>query len=308
MKSSIIKILLFCLIGILIITSTRVLFIFKEQNTEIHRLDTLYKKTHSDYIQLGKDYYHLKENLDTHSKSREKELTDLKKEVEALNKLLILERNARGDKNHKVIYLTFDDGPSHNVTPELLDLLDEFKIKATFFVTGYQVEKHPEVLLETYRRGHAIGNHSASHNYYSIYKDLDSFKKDFEKNQAIIKKVIGFEPNLFRFPGGIVTAYNIGGKKNKDLFEAYLWDKNIQYFDWNVDSRDASAITPSASTIRNNLLKQIEGKSKAIVLMHDTSSKTTTIEALRIVIEDALENGYRFELLTESGFSVHHKR
>lgn len=308
MKSSIIKFLLFCLIGILIITSTRVLFIFKEQNIEIHRLETLYKKTHSDYIQIGKSYYTLKDGLDLNSQSREREVSDLKKEVEALNKLLNLERHSRSDKNHKVIYLTFDDGPSHNVTPELLDLLDNYKIKATFFVTGYQVEKHPEILLETYKRGHAIGNHSASHNYYAIYKDLDSFKKDFEKNQTIIKNVIGFEPNLYRFPGGIVTAYNIGGKKNKDLFEAYLWNKNIQYFDWNVDSRDASAVTPSASTIRNNLLRQIEGKNKAIVLMHDTSSKTTTLEALRVVIEDALEKGYRFDILTESGFSVHHKR
>lgn len=308
MKSSIIKILLLCFIGILIITSTRVLFIFKDQNTEIHRLETLYKKTHSEYIQMGKDYYTFKEGLNSHSDSRETENADLKKEVESLKKLLNLERGARSDKNHKVIYLTFDDGPSHNITPELLNLLDDYKIKATFFVTGYQVEKHPDILLETYKRGHAIGNHSASHNYYEIYKDLDRFKKDFEKNQAIIKKVIGFEPNLYRFPGGIVTAYNIGGKKNKDLFEAYLWDKNVQYFDWNVDSRDASAITPSASTIRNNLLRQIEGKNRAIVLMHDTSSKTTTLEALRIVIEQSLEKGYRFEILTESGFSVHHKR
>lgn len=300
MKSIYIKITFIVIIAVLLLTGLRVIIIFKDQNTAIYHYQSLYHHTEKALNEKESELAQFK-------LSAQNEQERLKKEINALKHLVDIERKSKENKNAKTIYLTFDDGPSSKITLELLDILDLYHVKATFFVTGYQVKHYPNILKEIHRRGHAIGNHSASHNYYTLYKDFDSFKSDFEKNQTLIKEVIGVEPTLYRFPGGALTAYNIAGQDLKNEFEMYLIDRGVQYFDWNVDSRDASSPTLTSATIQSNLERQIANKKEAIVLLHDTNAKVTTPSAVKAFIELYLNKGYQFDKLSTTGFTVHQK-
>lgn len=300
MKTNYIKLTFVIIMAILALTSVRVIVIFKEQNTTIYHYQSLYESTLQTLTEKENELTALKNS--THQNNER-----LNKEVNTLKYLLEIERETKALKNTKTLYLTFDDGPSSKVTLELLDTLDFYNIKATFFVTGYQVKYYPEILKEIHKRGHAIGNHSASHNYYAIYKDLDTFKSDFEANQTLIKNVIGEAPTLYRFPGGALTAYNIAGAEQKKAFETFLSERDIQYFDWNVDSRDASSPMLSAAAIQSNVERQLGSKKQAIILLHDTNAKTSTPTAVKALIEQYLKKGYNFDKLTRSGFTVHQK-
>ncbi|MGX8795599.1 polysaccharide deacetylase family protein [Fusibacter sp. JL298sf-3] len=308
MKSPLFKYLSVALAVLIVIAGGRVVHTIYRQAKAIETYQSLYETTLSDKRTLENAQRTTVEFFDEKQKDYQTEIDTLKSEVERLDKLLTLERAEGEKRKDKVIYLTFDDGPSDKVTPELLDLLDYYDIKATFFVTGYQVKKNPDILKDIVNRGHAVGNHSATHDYYKIYQNLDTFKEDFETNQELIFNAVGFYPTLYRFPGGVLTAHNIAGKEIKQTYETYLWDQGVQYFDWNVDSRDASVNLPSVTTIRSNLLYQLRNKKKAIILMHDTNSKGNTVKALGPVIETYLEKGYRFDKLTADGFTVQHQR
>ena len=140
----------------------------------------------------------------------------------------VKEQMAELDKGKKIAYLTFDDGPSRYVTPEILDILDSYNIKATFFVLGKQAEKNPDILKRIYEEGHSIGNHTYSHNYSFIYKNVNNFLYELEKTEEVFKNILGedFETNLIRFPGG-----SFGTKKAP--FRSFVLEKGYNYIDWN---------------------------------------------------------------------------
>lgn len=207
----------------------------------------------------------------------------------------------------KVVYLTFDDGPSKQTTLEILKILKTYSIKATFFVQGRNVIKNPDVLKEIWEQGHAIGNHSYSHNYTMIYKDVDSFWSDYNKCQDAVYSVIGVYPTLFRFPGGSNTATNFRGDYFVTELRVNLLDHGVQFFDWNIDSGDASATNAEVGTIKSNAYTQISKKKYAIVLFHDTDNKKSTVAALPEIIEHYLALGYRFDVLSPSGFTIQFK-
>jgi len=198
-------------------------------------------------------------------------------------------QNDEPNKNVKVAYLTFDDGPSKYVTPEILDILNRYNIKATFFVVGNQAEKNPEVLKRIYEEGHAIGNHTYSHNYKFIYNNIENFLYELDITAQVMKRILGedFETNIVRFPGG-----SFGEKK--EPFRNIVLEKGYNYIDWNCLNGDAEGhhIPP------NNLVKRVESTFKnqqeLIILMHDTDAKGTTAEALPNIIEFLIEKGYEF--------------
>lgn len=183
------------------------------------------------------------------------------------------------------IYLTFDDGPSYN-TDNILDILDDYGIKATFFVNGH--EGYEAQYLRIVNDGHSIGMHSFTHVYKDVYKDLDSFADDLYRIQNYIKDLTGVEAKIYRFPGG--SSNRVGRVSMKDC-AAYLDAKGIRYYDWNVSSQDAVSGGASVTTIVNNVLGQIYNckEDTIVVLMHDSGDKTSTVEALPIIIERLAE-------------------
>lgn len=207
----------------------------------------------------------------------------------------------------KVVYLTFDDGPSKEATLEILEILKNYDIKATFFIQGRNAVRFPEVLKTLYEAGHAIGNHSYSHNYTLIYGSEDAFWEDFNKCQETIQSIIGIEPTLFRFPGGSITASNLNGATFVSSIHTVMVGNDMQYFDWNIDCGDAASGYASAKTIKANAFAQIDSKKNAIVLLHDTDAKASTIEALPSIIEHYLSLGYRFDVLSANGFTSQFK-
>lgn len=198
------------------------------------------------------------------------------------------------NKNSKIAYLTFDDGPSQAVTPLILDLLKEENIKATFFVLGTNVKKNPDIVKRAYLEGHYIANHGYSHNYSKIYSSAEKVLEEYNKTEKQIRKAIGnneYSSHLFRFPGGFE-----GGKYEKIKKEAgKLLNKNdISYIDWNVLTGDAEGAN-TKEKILENLKKHTTDKGNIVVLMHDSSSKILTYETLKDVINYLRNEGYTFD-------------
>lgn len=203
-------------------------------------------------------------------------------------------------KSDKVAYLTFDDGVSKN-TPLILDILQKNNAKATFFVTG---ESNPELLLRMKKEGHSIGNHTYSHDYSSIYSSTEQFWKDFDKEEDYLESVLGYRPNLMRFPGGsnntVSQKYNNGNIMN--ILTSQAKEKGYLYFDWNVSSGDASSVKASKTEIYNNVITGAKGKKEIVVLMHQTAPKDTTVAALDDMIVQLQSEGYTMEALTDTSF------
>ena len=193
----------------------------------------------------------------------------------------------------KVVYLTFDDGPSDYTLP-LLDVLDQYGVKATFFDVGIRTDVAEKAMKETVKRGHVLAVHSYTHDFRSIYQSPNAFLEDFKKERDYIRSVTGVEPTIFRFAGGSINGFNKGTAKSiiKEMER-----RGYTYYDWNVDSQDATGNNIPTQRIYNNVIQGVKGKDKAIVLMHNTNLKRTTLEILPSIIEELQRMGYRFDVL-----------
>ena len=204
------------------------------------------------------------------------------------------------------IYLTFDDGPSSNVTPKILDTLKQEDVKATFFLINHSDDLN-YLIKKEFDEGHALALHTASHNYSYIYASEENFWNDLIKIEDKIKNITGYDSKIFRFPGG---SSNTISKKHKvgimTALALQATDRNYIYFDWNVDSEDAAG-KKSSEQICNNVTSRLSKNKTNVVLMHDSSTKETTAEALKCIITYGKENEYVFEKITnETPRVVHH--
>lgn len=208
------------------------------------------------------------------------------------------------DSNRKIAYLTFDDGPSR-VTGRVLNILKEYKVKATFFVIGNATLEGRSLYKRIVAEGHAIGNHSYSHNYKQIYQSVDTFERDINKLNKLLEQTISFRPDIIRFPGGSnnTVSYRAGGRHIMYKIASEVTHQGYQYFDWNVDSSDASAAVRSKSQIVSSIKREVAGQDRIIVLMHDAPGRSTTADALPEIIEYLRDQGYRFEKLNKSAFT-----
>lgn len=195
----------------------------------------------------------------------------------------------------KVVYLTFDDGPSELTLP-LLDVLDKYGVKATFFVVNTAGEGEASYLKEIVSRGHAIGVHSATHDYHKIYASSAAFFEDFDKMHQVILNATGVDTKLCRFPGGSVNDYNRSTRKE---IISLLRQKGYVYYDWNVSSGDA-AVSPTAESVYNNVMKGVHGHKTSVVLMHNSGAKTATLEQLPRLLQTLQDEGYDCETLDPS--------
>ena len=194
----------------------------------------------------------------------------------------------------KRVFLTFDDGPTKEVTPHILDILDKYNIKATFFVLGARVDQNPDILKREYESGHYIANHSYSHKYSKIYKSADAILEEYDKTEEAIRNAIGdssYSSHLFRFPGG-----SKGGpyEKIKKEVRKKLKENGIAYLDWSALTYDAEG-AKTKEDILKNLKETMKGWDNVVILMHDAADKQITYETLEDVIKYLQEEGYAFK-------------
>lgn len=196
--------------------------------------------------------------------------------------IIVANRNAS-----KQIAITFDDGPSEKYTPEILDILREYNVKATFFVVGKNAESFPEIVKSEYNDGHEIGNHTYSHPQMKAIT-TNQADEEIKKTQEIIEKIIGKPPKLFRPPGGYLNN-SIVDKITSNGCKTVLWS-------WRQDTRDWES--PPVEKIVNTVLSNL--KDGDIILFHDYNShKSPTPEALKIIIPKLKERGYEFVTVSE---------
>lgn len=204
----------------------------------------------------------------------------------------------------KIVYLTFDDGPSSN-TPKVLNILKENNVHATFFVTGSHKD-YLHYIRRAYEEGNAIGAHCNLHEY-SLYQTKDTYFDDLEKIEQVIEQQTGHRTNIIRFPGG--SSNTVYHKQNNDpLFMIRLTqmvrDKGYQYVDWNGSNGDAS---PVKRTTPELIAKACRASRNDIcLLMHDTFGKERTVEALPSIIKFFKDKGYEFGTITDTNYTCHH--
>jgi peptidoglycan-N-acetylglucosamine deacetylase len=236
-----------------------------------------------------------------------KENTSLKNELDRAKKgLENLKQEAENteDVNKKVAYLTFDDGPSTN-TAKILQILNNEHVKATFFVVGNNTDFGKEAYRQIIAGGHVIGNHTYSHNYRTLYGSVEAFQEDFMQLENLLYETIGQRPSILRFPGGSNNhvSRKYGGSQLMNRLADLKTKEGYQFFDWNVDSRDASKIVQNRDTIVQSVLNGSRNKKKAIILMHDSQVKTTTVQALPRIIAGLKKQGFSFNSLTKDSFT-----
>ena len=212
------------------------------------------------------------------------------------------ESNLANPNDTLKVYLTFDDGPSEN-TAKILDILDDYGVKATFFVIGHTDEESQALYKRIVDEGHTIGMHSYSHNYSSLYSSLDSFSADFDKIQNLIYDVTGVDSIYYRFPGG---SSNLVSNTNMAVFIKYLDDQGITYMDWNVSSGDATSQAYTPDELVENVMSDVVKYKTSVVLLHDSDTKENTVEALPKMIEELQAKGAVILPISEDTTLIQH--
>ena len=212
-----------------------------------------------------------------------------------------LAENVQSDSAIRRVYLTFDDGPSPN-TDAILDVLDQYGVKATFFVVGKQ--NYNSQYKRIVDDGHTLGMHSFSHKYNEIYDSVEAYSNDISKLHDYLYEMTGVDCDIVRFPGG--SSNTISKVDMKELVN-YLNEEDMLFFDWNVSSGDALGKNVSADKIASNVLDNVNKYKNVIILFHDAAGKQSTVEALPKIIETILESSDTVLLpISRDTFPVQH--
>lgn len=183
------------------------------------------------------------------------------------------------------IALTFDDGPHPVYTPQILDILKENGIKATFFIIGENAEKYPEIVERIIDEGHEVGNHTYSHPHLQKIGD-EELMKELKKTEALLKEAFGYEPALFRPPEGYCCAAVKNSAKAMG-YELTLWD--IDTTDW-AHNQSQNIIKTVLATVKDG----------SIILCHDYVTKPSpTPDAIKAFIPKLKARGYSFVTVSE---------
>lgn len=213
-----------------------------------------------------------------------------------------VKQTATTSSGNKVVYLTFDDGPGAH-TQQLLDILDKYNVKVTFFVTNVN-SGYENMIAKEAAAGHTVAIHSASHDYKKIYSSVDAFFADLNEMSDIIYAQTGQRTKLIRFPGG--SSNTVSLKYCSGIMTTLtkaVTDQGYKYFDWNVSSGDAGGTT-STEEVYQNVVNGIKSHNVSVVLQHDI--KSFSVNAVERIIQWGLANGYTFLPLTTSTEDVHH--
>lgn len=208
-----------------------------------------------------------------------------------------------GSNGRKVVYLTIDDGPSEN-TQAVLDILDKYGCKATFFVVGHNPDYYP-MIKEAYDRGHTIGLHTFTHDYATVYSSQQAYFDDLDAIGNVVKEQIGYVPCFIRFPGG--SSNGISAEYSAGIMTALVDEvqaRGYQFYDWNVSSGDGSDHT--AGDLVYFATEEATEYENIVLLMHDSATKQSSVEALPSIIEYYQARGYTFEAIDRSTIVPHH--
>lgn len=197
------------------------------------------------------------------------------------------------ESNSKVVYLTFDDGPAGKVTNDVLDILKNNSVHATFFLIGCQIKDQEDLVKRIYDEGNSIGLHSMTHKKNSLYCSNEQFLKEMISTQELISTVVPIKPTILRFPFG---CNNNTYKISKSMVDL-LHDNNLKIYDWNTDSGDGTNPNSAPSTILKNAKST---KDRVILLMHCSYLSKNTVKALPSIIQYYKDNGYEFKTIDEN--------
>ena len=205
-----------------------------------------------------------------------------------------------------VIYLTFDDGPSDTVTPQVLDILKDNGIKATFFICAYD-EKTKPMLQREFDEGHTVAIHGYTHDYNIAYASPEAYMDNIKKLDDMLQADFGYKAFTTRFLGG---SSNTVSEKYCEGIMSELVEMvpaaGYQYMDWNVTSLDANGNNIDSEKIYNSIIEGLNPSKPNVVLMHDTNQKQTTVDQLQALIDYGKENGYSFEAIQKDTPQIHH--
>ena len=204
----------------------------------------------------------------------------------------IIENEKITKHKKKVIYLTFDDGPSYKVTNKVLDILKENEVQATFFLIGNQIKDKEEVVKRIYEEGNSIGLHTYTHNFKKIYCDEDKFIQEMMICRSEINETIGVSPNIIRFPGGSYKHLS------KDYLKK-LHDNNFKVYDWNADNSDGLNPKIEPYNLYTKAIKGSDERQAVVLLLHCTDMNKNTCQALPNIIKYYKSHGYEFKIITE---------
>lgn len=212
--------------------------------------------------------------------------------------------------DEKEVFLTFDDGPSEN-TSEILKILKEQDVHATFFVLGSQLKDNPEnqkLLKDEIDSGNAIANHTMSHDYKKLYPgnsvNVPVFMKEINDNNAQMKAILGenFDARVLRMPGGYMSRKYYRDPHLKQLNEA-MNKEGIISVDWDAETGDAESNTYSVDYLISRAKGYMKSEKHVILLMHDAAAKKSTVKALPEVIKMFKDNGYKFKVIKNAPMS-----
>jgi peptidoglycan/xylan/chitin deacetylase (PgdA/CDA1 family) len=207
-------------------------------------------------------------------------------------------------KPKSIIYLTFDDGPSPNCTPKILDILRKYHVKATFFElrpasTDYHITKR------VIREGHTLALHGYSHHYEQIYRSKKIYRKNLDDLQKLFFKQFGVWCTVSRFPGGSSNTVSRFNRGIMTKITKKIHDWRYHYFDWNISSGDAG-LTTSTKVVYRNVTSCLREGQENVVLMHDAPTKMFTVNALEDIIKYGKKHGFKFRAITAATKEVHH--
>lgn len=209
----------------------------------------------------------------------------------------------KDESDQKVVYLTFDDGPSEN-TDQILEILKKKGVQATFFVTAQFGDKdsRSQYYKKMAEDGHTIGLHTYSHQYKEIYASVEDYLADLNEIYTEVYDATGVQPSIIRFPGGSINSYN---SQIAYSLIAEVTRRGFVYHDWVVSAGDAEAGSHSASEIYKNVVGPCKDRHKSVVLMHDTAAQDSTVDALPDMIDALLDAGYDIRPLDPSVAPFH---
>lgn len=196
----------------------------------------------------------------------------------------------------KTMYLTFDDGPSAS-TPEILSVLKEKNVRATFFVVTQGGETDISLMKQMVAEGHTLAMHSYTHDCDKIYESVESFLEDYYQLFHLIQDEVGITPTIFRFPGGSLNSYN---QETYQEIIAEMLRRGFVFYDWNLAACDAVPVPPDKEEIVSNILEPAVDKKRGFVLMHDLAANHSTVEALPEIIDGLRGQGFVLAPLNRS--------
>lgn len=194
--------------------------------------------------------------------------------------------------SNKYAYLTFSNGPSAK-TAAILDVLKSKGAVATFFVQGHLAEARPDIVKRAHAEGHIVANQSYTGDPAKVYASVESFKNEITKTEDAIRSIVGedYKTKVFRFPYGSVGAGRLP-------YKSALSSMGYVFVNWNcVTGDDQKSVNTSAQSLYNHFLQTSSGWTKPVVLLNDSTGSAYTAEALGMIIDRLVSQGYQFKTL-----------